>query len=83
MIELPGIALKDLSEVQKAQLATIGAAFAALLSVFNISGRIGWASASDYVGRKRTYMIFFTLGTALYALAPFAARIGSPAVFVQ
>jgi len=82
LIELPGIALKDLSEVQKAQLATIGAAFAALLSVFNISGRIGWASASDYIGRKRTYMIFFTLGTALYALAPFAAKIGSSAVFV-
>jgi MFS family permease len=82
LIDLPGMALKDLSEVQKAQLATIGAAFAALLSVFNISGRIGWASASDYVGRKRTYMIFFTLGTALYALAPFAAKIGSPAVFV-
>jgi len=82
LIDLPGVALRDLSEIQKAQLATIGAAFAALLSVFNISGRIGWASASDYVGRKRTYMIFFTLGTALYALAPFAARIGSPAVFV-
>jgi MFS family permease len=82
LIDLPGMALKDLSEGQKAQLATIGAAFAALLSVFNICGRIGWASASDYLGRKRTYLIFFTLGTALYALAPFAARTGSSALFV-
>jgi MFS family permease len=82
LIDLPGMALKDLSVGQKAQLATIGAAFAALLSVFNICGRIGWASASDYLGRKRTYLIFFTLGTALYALAPFAARTGSSAVFV-
>ncbi len=82
LIDLPGLALKDLSEGQRAQLATIGAAFAALLSVFNICGRIGWASASDYLGRKRTYLIFFTLGTALYALAPFAARTGSSALFV-
>ena len=50
------------------QLATIGAAFAALLSVFNIAGRICWASLSDYLGRKRTYMVFFALGAVLYAL---------------
>jgi MFS family permease len=82
LIDLPGVALKDLSETQKAQLATIGAAFAALLSVFNIAGRITWASLSDYMGRKRTYFIFFALGTALYALAPFAGRIGSVTLFV-
>jgi MFS family permease len=78
----PGVALKDLDVAAKAELATIGAAFAALLSVFNILGRISWASLSDYIGRKRTYFIFFVLGTLLYALAPWAARIGSVAVFV-
>jgi MFS family permease len=82
LIDLPGVALKDLAEAQKAQLATIGAAFAALLSVFNIAGRITWASLSDYIGRKRTYFIFFALGTALYALAPFAGRIESVTLFV-
>ena len=56
--------------------------FAALLSLFNIIGRIGWASASDYIGRKRTYMIFFALGGLLYATAPFAGRIGSVPLFV-
>ena len=50
--------------------------------MFNIAGRISWASLSDYIGRKRTYFIFFALGTALYALAPFAGRIGSVALFV-
>ena len=50
--------------------------------MFNIGGRIGWASLSDYLGRKRTYAVFFALGTALYALAPFAGRIGSVALFV-
>jgi hypothetical protein len=78
----PGVALKDLDAAAKAELATIGAAFAALLSVFNILGRISWASLSDYIGRKRTYFVFFVLGAILYALAPWAARIGSVAVFV-
>jgi MFS family permease len=77
-----GGALKDLTAEQRAQVATIGAGFAALLSLFNIAGRIFWASLSDYLGRKRTYLIFFTLGTVLYAFAPAAGRIGSVALFV-
>jgi MFS family permease len=82
LMDLPGVALRDLDAASKAELATIGAAFAALLSVFNIAGRISWASLSDYIGRKRTYMIFFTLGATLYAAAPWAARIGSVLLFV-
>ncbi len=82
LADAPGVAFRDLGEAAKAQLATIGAAFAALLSVFNIAGRISWASLSDYIGRKRTYLIFFTLGALLYAAAPWAARIGSVALFV-
>jgi len=82
LIDLPGVALRGLNQAQQAQLATIGAAFAALLSVFNIGGRIAWASLSDYIGRKRTYAVFFALGTALYAAAPFAGRIGNVALFV-
>jgi MFS family permease len=81
LIGVPG-ALKDLAEAQKAQLATIGAAFAALLSLFNIAGRIGWASLSDYIGRKRTYFMFFGLGILLYSLAPFAGRTGNVTLFV-
>lgn len=74
-------ALSELSAEQKAQVATIGAAFAALLSFFNIMGRFFWASMSDIIGRKRTYLIFFTLGTVLYASAPNAGRSGSVALF--
>ena len=74
--------LKDLAEDQKAQVATIGAGFAALLSLFNISGRIFWASLSDYLGRKRTYFIFFSLGIVLYSLAPYAGKLGSVPLFV-
>jgi MFS family permease len=75
--------LQQLTAAEKAQLASIGAGFAALLSLFNIAGRIGWASFSDYIGRKRTYTIFFALGLALYSLAPFAGRTGSVTLFVM
>jgi MFS family permease len=82
LIDLPGVALAQLSEAQKAVLATVGAAFAALLSLFNIAGRIAWASLSDYIGRKRTYFIFFALGAVLYAAVPFAGRSGLVPLFV-
>ncbi len=73
--------LSTLSADQKAQIATIGAAFAALLSFFNIMGRFFWASASDYIGRKATYAIFFLLGGVLYAAVPGAGKAGSVALF--
>jgi MFS family permease len=81
LIGVPGT-LQELTPEQKVQLASIGAGFAALLSLFNIAGRIGWASFSDYLGRKRTYFIFFALGFLLYSMAPFAGRTGSVTLFV-
>ena len=74
--------LSKLTQEQAAQVATIAAGFTGLLSLFNIAGRIGWASASDYLGRKRTYFIFFSLGMILYALAPLAGKLGNVAFFV-
>ncbi len=50
------------------------ATFVLMISVFNMAGRFFWASASDYLGRKRTYTIFFTLGIALYLMIPLCAR---------
>ncbi|HEY8926100.1 MAG TPA: OFA family MFS transporter [Polyangia bacterium] len=58
------------------------AGFVGLLSIFNMAGRFGWASLSDKIGRKATYMCFFVLGTVLYALVPLTGRIGSVALFV-
>lgn len=74
--------LAQLAEDQRAQVATIAAAFAGLLSLFNIAGRIFWASLSDFIGRKLTYMIFFLLGIALYVSAPLAGGGGHIALFV-
>ena len=53
---------RSLRTDQRAQVATIAAAFAGLLSLFNIFGRIFWASFSDLIGRKATYCVFFLLG---------------------
>jgi MFS family permease len=73
--------LSELSGDQLMQVAAIGAGFAGLLSLFNIIGRIGWASSSDYLGRKLTYIIFFALGFVLYVSSPWAGSIGSVALF--
>jgi MFS family permease len=75
-------ALSDLTTEQKAQIASIAAGFTGLLSLASLVGRIGWASLSDAIGRKLTYIIFFALGAVLYALAPFAGDRGMVAVFV-
>lgn len=81
LIQVP-LRLAQLAEEQRAQVATIAAAFAGLLSLFNIAGRIFWASLSDFIGRKLTYMIFFLLGIALYVSAPLAGGGGHIALFV-
>jgi MFS family permease len=62
--------------------ASAAAGFVGLLSLANIIGRISWASLSDYIGRKRTYFIFFALGAVLYSLAPSAGKVGNVVLFV-
>ncbi len=74
--------LRDLSEDQKRQVATIASGFVGLLSLFNMAGRFGWSSASDRIGRKRTYGIFFSIGAVLYFLIPVAGHLGSVPLFV-
>lgn len=76
---------KHFSELDKAQLSAIAgvaAGFAALLSLFNIAGRFFWASLSDKLGRKSTYVVFFVLGGLLYASVPGSAASGSKLLFV-
>lgn len=72
----------ELNQEQLGQIAAIAAGFTGLLSLFNIAGRIFWASLSDRIGRKVTYTVFFLLGIALYASIPWTAQIGSMALFV-
>ncbi|CAM3807036.1 MULTISPECIES: OFA family MFS transporter [Tsukamurella] len=46
--------------------ATVAAGFVGLLSVANMAGRFGWSTTSDYLGRKRTYMVYLGVGILLY-----------------
>ena len=54
--------------------ASFAGTYVLMISVFNMIGRIFWASMSDYIGRKTTYFIFFTLGILLYLSIPYSAR---------
>jgi MFS family permease len=62
--------------------ATAAAGFVGLLSLFNMGGRFFWASVSDYIGRRNTYLVFFGLGIVLYALVPTLGHLGSIPLFV-
>ncbi len=62
--------------------ASAAAGFVGLLSLANMAGRFLWSSLSDHIGRRRTYMVYFALGAALYALVPTTGRIGSVVLFV-
>jgi MFS family permease len=75
-------AFNELTGPQKAQIAVIAAGFTGLLSLFNIGGRFVWASCSDYIGRKKTYFVFFILGFILYAAIPTLGKAGSLGLFV-
>ncbi|HEX7837529.1 MAG TPA: OFA family MFS transporter [Kofleriaceae bacterium] len=82
LIGAASVGFTQLDDGQKKAIATVAAGFTGLLSLCNIGGRFLWASFSDKIGRKLTYATFFTLGIALYALSPSAARAGSVPLFV-
>lgn len=62
--------------------AAAAAGFVSLLSLFNMFGRIFWASSSDFLGRRLTYVIFFVAGIALYASVPSVGQSGNLVLFV-
>jgi MFS family permease len=82
-IGILGIASPMVQEIFRGRVtASAAAGFAGLLSLFNIVGRIFWASLSDWLGRRATYTIFFALGAALYASVPIAGASGGLIFFV-
>ena len=74
-----GVARTMITEIFGSSLPqVVDTAFAAtyvvMISAFNMVGRFIWASASDYIGRRNTYWIFFLLGIFLYLSIPFSAQ---------
>ena len=53
------------------------AAVVSLISIFNAAGRFGWASASDDIGRRNTYTIFFVAQFIIFLLIPGLASSGN------
>jgi MFS family permease len=68
MTEIFGTTLPDIVD------GAFAATYVVMISVFNMVGRFFWASISDFIGRRATYWIFFTLGIALYLSIPFCAQ---------
>jgi len=78
-----GQASAMIQEMFKGRITPAAAAgFVGLLSIFNMGGRFIWSSASDYMGRRPTYMVYFALGAILYALTPTTGSMGSIGLFV-
>ena len=61
--------------------AVQAAAVVSLISIFNASGRFLWASVSDYIGRRNTYLVFFVVQFLLFLLIPRLAAAGNWTVF--
>jgi MFS transporter, OFA family, oxalate/formate antiporter len=59
------LAMESIGIDQAAAAALVGA-----IGVFNGLGRIGWASASDYIGRPNTYTSFFVLQIIIFFFLP-------------
>ena len=55
--------------------------FVGLLSLANMSGRFGWSTLSDKIGRQRTYIMYLGVGAALYAVLALAGS-SATALFV-
>ena len=55
--------------------------FVSLISIFNAAGRFFWASLSDYIGRRSTYLTFFVVQVCLFLLIPHLAAAGSLILF--
>ena len=53
------------------------AAVVAVISLFNAGGRLLWSSASDVLGRRTTYLIFFVVQLVLFLLIPSFAQAGA------
>lgn len=77
-IGIIGLATTMISEIFGAALPNIvDAAFAAtyvlMIGVFNMIGRVFWASISDAIGRKNIYWIYFVGGAAMFLVVMLSA----------
>jgi MFS family permease len=58
--------MQDMFHRTPAQAALV----VSIISLFNAGGRFLWASGSDYIGRRNTYLVFFVTQFVLFLLIP-------------
>jgi MFS family permease len=58
--------MQDLFKKTPAQAAAV----VSVISLFNAGGRFFWASLSDRIGRRNTYLTFFSVQVVLFLLVP-------------
>ncbi|ARI79176.1 L-lactate MFS transporter [Halobacillus mangrovi] len=68
-------AAKPLAEESIGMSTAAAASLVGIMGIFNGLGRIGWASASDYIGRGNTYLAFFVLQIFLFLVLSWAASM--------
>ncbi len=64
---------------QKTPLQAAGVV--SLISIFNAGGRLFWASCSDFIGRRNTYLVFFAVQFVLFLFIPGLAASGNWVLF--
>ena len=69
--------MQDMFHRTAAQAAIV----VSLISIFNAGGRFFWASASDYIGRRNTYTVFFVAQLAIFLLIPSLTTSGNWILF--
>jgi MFS family permease len=72
-----GQAAPMIQEIFTGFSSSAAAVFVAILSLFNMAGRLLWAGLSDVIGRRYMFAVFFTVGPVLYASVPFAGAAGN------
>lgn len=54
---------------------TGAAAMVGVMGLFNGGGRLLWAAASDYIGRKNVFVIFFVIQVITFAVLPHTTNV--------
>lgn len=67
-------AAKPLAQSSIGMSTAAAATLVGIMGIFNGAGRIGWASASDFLGRGSTYLTFFALQIVLFVVLPFSSQ---------
>jgi MFS transporter, OFA family, oxalate/formate antiporter len=64
---------QDVYHLTPAQAAVL----VGLIGIANGAGRLGWSTASDFLGRPATYILMFALQLTLFAVLPAVASAGA------